>query len=233
MTKPNQSLLEIEQFARRVATRLTQLNQDLARHEGAREAVADTLAAAEERVTATGNEAELLSTVLDRLQGMEEVWQRKFQRSMETIVSEGLSLVFGGELELMIVSSTKANMSAVEFVLKKDGEEEDVMDGQGGGYIGIIAFLLRILLIVASRPLLVLILIMDEPFAHVSPEFRLPVAEMAAALRDRLGFQFILVTQEREYVQVADVAYAFEVVGKSTRVHTLKGAPDAEVTASV
>ncbi len=233
MTKPNQSLLEVAKFATRVAARLTQLNQDLARHEGAREAVADTLAAAELRVIDTGNEAELLSTVLDRLQGMEEVWQRKFQRSMETIVSEGLSLVFGGELELMIVSSTKANMSAVEFVLKKDGEEEDVMDGQGGGYIGIIAFLLRILLIVASRPLLESILIMDEPFAHVSPEFRLPVAEMAAALRDRLGFQFILVTQEREYVQVADVAYNFEVVGKSTRVTTLKEAPDAEVTASV
>ncbi len=231
--KPNQSLLEVEKFAASVATRLAQLNQSLARHEGAREAVAETLAAAELRVIDTGNEAELLSIVLDRLQGMEEVWQRKFQRSMETIVSEGLSLVFGGELELMIVSSTKANMSAVEFVLKKDGEEEDIMDGQGGGYIGIIAFLLRILLIVASRPLLEPILIMDEPFAHVSPEFRLPVAEMAAALRDRLGFQFILVTQEREYVQVADVAYNFEVVRKSTHVTTLKEAPDAEVTAAV
>jgi len=223
-------LLEVEQFASTTATRRAQLNQELARCEGAQAAVAETLAAAEERVTATGDEAELLSTVLDRLQGMEEVWQRKFQRSMETIVSEGLSLVFGGELELMIVSSTKANMSAVEFVLKKDGEEEDIMDGQGGGYIGIIAFLLRILLIVASRPLLELILVMDEPFAHVSPEFRLPVAEMAAALRDRLGFQFIMVTQEREYVEVADVAYSFEVVRKSTRIHTLK---EAEVTAAV
>lgn len=231
--KPNQSLLEVEKFASTTAARLVQLSQDLARHEGAREAVAETLVAAESRVTDTGNEAELLGVVLDRLQGMEEVWQRKFQRSMETIVSEGLSLVFGGDLELLIKSSTKANMSAVEFVLKKDGEEEDIMDGQGGGYIGIIAFLLRILLIVASRPLLELILIMDEPFAHVSPEFRLPVAEMAAALRDRLGFQFIMVTQEREYVQVADVAYSFEVVNKRTRVHTLKEAVDAEVTAAV
>ncbi len=233
MTKPNQSLLEVEKYAAHTAARLVQLGQDLARHEGAREAIAETLVAAEARVTDTGNEAELLGVVLDRLQGMETVWQRKFQRSMETIVSEGLSLVFGGELELLIKSSTKANMSAVEFVLKKDGEEEDIMDGQGGGYIGIIAFLLRILLIVASRPLLELILIMDEPFAHVSPEFRLPVAEMAAALRDRLGFQFIMVTQEREYVQVASVAYNFEVVRKCTRVHTLKEAPDTEVTAAV
>lgn len=227
LTKPNQSLLEVEQFAIRQASRLTQLNQELARCEGAREAVAQTLAAAEERATTTGDEAELLSTVLDRLQGMEEVWQRKFQRSMETIVSEGLSLVFGGELELMIVSSTKASMSAVEFVLKKDGEEEDIVEGQGGGYVGLIAFLLRVLLIMASRPLLRLVLIMDEPFAQVSPDFRPGLAEMISALIDRLEFQLIMVTHEPEYVDTADVAYRFRMVRDATQVEVLKS-PDAD-----
>lgn len=224
MTKPNPSLLEVDEIAARLQTRLDRLNQELARHEGAREAIAATLAEAEERVTATGNEAEILRTVLDRLQGMEEVWQRKFQKSTETIVSEGLSHVFGEELQLQIKPSTKADMSAVEFVLIKDGQEEDIMEGQGGGYIGIIAFLLRVLLIMASRPLLRLVLIMDEPFAHLSVEFRHPLAEMAAALIDRLGFQMLMVTQEREYVDAADVAYSFEKVRKITHSHVLKGA---------
>lgn len=220
--KPNPSLLEITSFAEKLQERLEGLNQELARHEGARESVAAAFAEAEERVTVTGDEAELLRVVLDRLQGMEQVWQRKFQKSTETIVSEGLSLVFGQDLQLKIKPSTKADMSAVEFVLVKDGQEEDIMEGQGGGYIGIIAFLLRVLLIVASQPLLRRILVMDEPFAHVSPEFRHPLAEMAAALIDRLGFQVIMVTQEREYVDVADTAYSFEVVRKATRVHVLK-----------
>ncbi len=220
--KPNPSLREVDAFAVKLQERLDALNHELARHEGAREAIADTFAEAEERVTVTGDEAELLRVVLDRLQGMEQVWQRKFQKSTETIVSEGLSLVFGQELQLQIKPSTKADMSAVEFVLVKDGQEEDIMEGQGGGYIGIIAFLLRILLIVASRPLLRLILVMDEPFAHVSPEFRHPLAEMASALIDRLGFQVLMVTQEREYVDVADVAYSFEVVRKATRARLLK-----------
>ena len=229
--KPQTSLLEITSFAEKLQERLERLNQELARHEGAREAVADAFAEAEERVTVTGDEAELLRVVLDRLQGMEQVWQRKFQKSTETIVSEGLSLVFGQKLELKIKPATKADMSAVEFVLIKDGQEEDIMEGQGGGYIGIIAFLLRILLIVASRPLLRLILIMDEPFAHVSPEFRHPLAEMAAALIDRLGFQVLMVTQEREYVDVADVAYSFEIVSKATRARKLK--ETSKVTATV
>ena len=225
------SLTDVEEFAERINVRLAQINTSLARHEGAREAVADTLAEAEARVEATHDEGELLRTVLDRLQGMEEVWQRKFQKSTEAIVSEGLSHVFGEELQLKIVPSTKADMSAVEFIMVKDGQEEDIMEGQGGGYIGIIAFLLRVLLILASRPLLRLLLVMDEPFAHVSPEYRQPLAEMASALIDRLGFQVIMVTQEREYVAVADVAYNFEKVKKITQLHVLK-ADDAQDVAA-
>lgn len=232
MTKPILSLTEVDEFTARLQSRFDQINQELARHEGAREAIAATLVEAEARVAATGDEAELLRTVLDRLTGMGEVWKRKFQKSTAIIVSEGLSHVFGEELELKIVPSTKSDMDAVEFIMIKDGEEEDVMDGQGGGYIGIIAFLLRVLLILASRPLLRLLLVMDEPFAHVSPEYRQPLAEMAAALIDRLGFQVIMVTQEREYVDVADVAYSFEKVKKTTRTHVLKAADAQEVAAA-
>lgn len=232
MTKPILSLTEVDEFTARLQRSFDQLNQELARHEGVREAIAATLAEAEARVEATHDEAELLRTVLDRLTGMGEVWQRKFQKSTAIIVSEGLSHVFGEELELKIVSSTKSDMDAVEFIMIKNGEEEDIMDGQGGGYIGIIAFLLRVLLIMASRPLLRLLLVMDEPFAHVSPEYRQPLAEMAAALIDRLGFQVIMVTQEREYVDVADVAYSFEKVKNITRTNVLKAADAQGVAAA-
>ncbi len=232
MTKPMPSLPEVEAVAARLGARCVQINQMLARHEGAREAIADTLAEAEARVEATHDEAELLRTVLDRLTGMGEVWKRKFQNSTALIVSEGLSHVFGEELELKIVPSTKSDMDAVEFIMVKDGEEEDVMDGQGGGYIGIIAFLLRVLLIMASRPLLRLVLVMDEPFAHVSPEYRQPLAEMAWALIDRLDFQVIMVTQEREYVDVATIAHSFEKVNKITRANILKGADAQKVAAA-
>ena len=73
---------------------------------------------------------------------------------------------------------------------------------------------------------------MDEPFAHVSPEFRNPLAEMAAALIDRLDFQVIMVTQEREYVDVASVAYSFEKVKKITRSTILKELDAQKVAAA-
>ena len=151
MTKLNTSLAAVESPAAQLGARLNRLNQVLARHEGAREAVAATLVEAEQRVAATGEEVELLRTVLDRLEGMDASWRRNFEHSLATIVSDGLSLVFCEELQVLIQPSTKADMSAVDFVIIKDGQEEDIMDGQGGGYINIIAFLLRVLLIVAAE----------------------------------------------------------------------------------
>ena len=120
--KPNPSLNEVENFVIVIDDRLQDLQRELARHEGAREAVAAALAEAEERVSNTGDESDILRTVLDRLTGMGKIWERKFQESTATIVSEGLSLVFGQELQLQIKPSTKADMSAVEFVLVKDGQ---------------------------------------------------------------------------------------------------------------
>ena len=227
MTKQNPSLQAVEEFAARQEARLTALNLALARHDGAREAVRATLIEAEERVAATGDEAELLRTVLDRLEGMDASWRRNFEHSLATIVSEGLSFVFGEELQVLIQPTTRADMSAVDFIMKRDGQEEDIMEGQGGGYVNIIAFLLRVLLIVAARPLLRYVLILDEPFAHLSQEFRHPLAEMMAALIDRLGFQALMITQEREYVDVADVAYRAEIVHGATQMHPLKGAQAA------
>ena len=220
--KPNPSLNEVENFVVVVDDRLQGLQRELARHEGAREAVATALAEAEERVSNTGDESDILRTVLDRLTGMGKIWERKFQESTATIVSEGLSLVFGQELQLQIKPSTKADMSAVEFVLIKDGQEEEIMTGQGGGYVNVIAFLIRVLLIVASRPLLRLFLALDEPFAQLSQEFQEPAAEMVAALTERLGFQVVMVTHERDFASVADIAYSFQVVRNATQATVLK-----------
>lgn len=216
-------------FAARVKQRAESLSTELARHEGARETVATALTEAQARVAEHGDDVEILSAVLDILQGMEGAFQRNFQRSLAAIVSEGLSQVFGEELEVRIEASTRADMSAIHFRLIKDGNEEDIMEGQGGGYINIIAFLLRVLLILAARPLLRRLLVMDEPFPMVSPEFRQAMAEMVAALVERLDFQMIMVTHESEYVSIADVAIRAEIKGGATQFHVIKGAPEEAV----
>lgn len=219
------TLPEIIDFVARLEERTERLNQELARHEGAREQVVAALEEAEARVQETGDEAEILDVVLGLLQGMEGGFQRNFQNSLTTTVSEGLCQVFGGDLEVRIEAGRKADMSSIRFQLIKDGQEEDIMEGQGGGYVNIIAFLLRVLLILAARPLLRRLLVLDEPFAMVSPEFRHSTAEMASMLVERLSFQLIMITQEWEYVSVADIAHQANIKDGETEFRVIRRAP--------
>lgn len=203
-------------WAEHLRERADGLSQQLARAEGQRETVAQALVEVEGRARETGDEAAILETVLGLLQGMEGAFQRNFQRSLAAVASESLSQVFGEPMKVRLEASTRADMSAVRFVLVKDGEEEDIMEGQGGGVVNVVAFSLHVLLTIAVRPLLRYLLVLDEPFAHLSPEYRPSLAEMVCALREELGFQIVMVTQEREYAAYADKAYFFVRRGATT-----------------
>ena len=202
---------EVRAFAEGLESRARDVDRSLSRLEGERSAISRSLEEARDRVVAAGDEAELLDTVLGLLQDMEGAWQKKFQESVEHIISDGLSVVFGEPLVVRITPTIKSDMSSVTFTLIRDGNEEDIMDGQGGGFIAVIAFLMRVVLTLAAEPRMRRIIIMDEPFAHVSPEFRTSLGEMLEAVRARLDFQYIMVTQEREYTEFADVAYFLDM----------------------
>ena len=215
MTKsqPSLAISEVRAFAEGLESRARDVDRSLSRLEGERSAISRSLEEARDRVVAAGDDAELLDTVLGLLQDMEGAWQKKFQESVEHIISDGLSVVFGEPLVVRITPTIKSDMSSVTFTLiREDGNEEDIMEGQGGGYIAVIAFLMRIVLTMAAEPRMRRIIIMDEPFAWVSQEFRTSLGEMLEAVRARLDFQYIMVTHDlHEYAAFADVVYRLEL----------------------
>lgn len=194
----------------------------LERASGAQEAVRKKLLEARERLSEAADDAETLERVLDILSSMEGEWRRGFHKSLETLVSDGLSVVFGEPLEVHIKDSERAGASTVEFLLLKDEIETTIMGAQGGGYVVVVAFLFRVLIVLAAVPPLRRLMVLDEPFAHVSPEFRNALAEMIAELMEKLDFQIIMVTQDREYADAADMAYEFSISGGVTSVSEIK-----------
>ncbi len=202
---------EVRAFAEGLESRARDVDRSLSRLEGERQAIGRSLEDARDRVVATGDDAELLDTVLGLLQDMEGAWQKKFQESIEHIISDGLSVVFGEPLVVRITPTIKSDMSSVTFTLIRDGNEEDILNGQGGGFIAVISFLMRVVLILAAEPRMRRIIIMDEPFAHVSPGFRVRLAEMLVSIIDRLDFQLIMVSHEDEYIEYADIAYRLDL----------------------
>lgn len=106
----------------------------------------------------------------------------------------------------------------LEFVQRRGRTEADIFladsqgnrirpaDAEGGGFIDVVAFVLRPTLWSldrSTRP----VLICDEPFRHLhSREYHSRVAELLRTLSDRLGLQIIMVTGEDESTEIIEGA---------------------------
>lgn len=158
-----------------------------------------------------------LEQSVEVLQLLEKNWQRTFEESLARTVSHGLSLVFGREYELRIKTKLRGDSPTVEFSLLHDDLETDILDAEGGGVVVLTAFLFRVLLTLSTQPPLAKVMLLDEPFAHLSPEFRPAAAALIRRLVTDAGLQIILITQEPEYIDAADLAYeATQVKGITT-----------------
>lgn len=183
-----------------------------AQFEGQIQALSQEIAEAEERLKQANLDAEELSQTLAILQGLEAAWKKTFEDALATVVSRGLSLIFDKPMRLDIISEISRGASAVEFKLTTgEGEDAittDIMTAEGGSVVEITTFLLRILLILASRPPLRRVIIIDESFRMVEDN-KVPVlAQMVRELVDRLGIQVLLVTHMPAFGDAADVVYS-------------------------
>lgn len=144
-----------------------------------------------------------------------ERWQSDAQAQLEQMVTRGLQVVFGEELSFHAVQSVRANQTVVDFVIRSeymasDGSKHQVdtpvLDARGGGMSAVTGFILR-LVVLLRTPGARRILILDEAFAHVSPEFEQRVAEFCREVADQAGVQIILVSHSDAYDGFADKRY--------------------------
>lgn len=125
------------------------------------------------------------------VQQLTETLQNQAQAKIAGVVTQCLRVF--GNYSFRIEYEAKRGSTAATFVLTRDGVDIDPMDC-GGGIIDVIAFALRVSVLMARKPLAQQILILDEPFKFVSANFRDDVARVIETLSDQLNVQFIIVT---------------------------------------
>ena len=123
--------------------------------------------------------------------GIENTLQEIAQARISNVVSKSLKVF--GDYEFRISFASKRGGTAATFILIKEGIEVDPMDC-GGGVIDVIAFALRLSVLMARKPKARPILFLDEPFKFVSENYRSAVGDMLEQLSEALDFQFIIVT---------------------------------------
>ncbi len=161
----------------------------------------------EERRTAAESLQETLTDALAVLQELEGAWRRSFESRLSSVVSDGLTAIFGEEIKLEVKSAVKRDATSMQLVLTQGGIEiDDIVGGTGGSLVSVLDVLLKILLLV-SAPDLRRVLVLDEAFRMVEARHLPALGQLLRELSQRLDMQFILVSHEAEMLDAADIVY--------------------------
>ena len=182
---------------------------------------------AETSAVAQKEQAARLEQVVALLAALQETWRSQFQDAVGRLVSQGLTGVFGEQLDMVVEMGVSGDLPVARFAVRDSrGLETDVMEARGGGVVNVASFLLRVLLLLSARPPLARLLVLDESFSNVSEEYLGNVTALLRRICEEGGFEIILVTHRPALADAADVAYEFKLVDGVTQVKRLKGPED-------
>lgn len=112
-----------------------------------------------------------------------------------TLVTQCLRAVFGeSAYEFVIVFEEKRSRTEARLTFKRGDKEVDPILASGGGVVDVAAFALRLSCLLLSKPSLRRLLVLDEPWKHLSEKYRPAMRKLIEELANRLGVQFLIVT---------------------------------------
>lgn len=136
---------------------------------------------------------------------------------IEALVTYGLRVVFTDlQLTFKFAVEHKRGGLAMEprLIDEAKGVEAPILDAFGGGPASVVSLLLRV--IVCKQLNLAPVLLLDEPFAFVSAEYRAAVGQLLKQLADQTGLTIVMVSHEPEFLQYAHHGYAAKDLGTGT-----------------
>jgi len=125
--------------------------------------------------------------------------QQKLEFHISNLVSTALAAVFDDPYTFQLEFVQKRNKTEAELWFVRNGEKMKPIDASGGGAVDVASFALRIAfwsLTKKTRPLIIL----DEPFKHLSADLQNRASDMLKMLSENLGLQIILVSHINQLI---------------------------------
>lgn len=132
------------------------------------------------------------------IQAVAEHVQQQAHTQIARIVTRCLQAVMGKQYAFKIRFEQKRGRTEAYPKVLKAGIEIDPLEGSGGGLLDVVSFALRVACLILARPQRRKLIILDEPFKFVSPEYRANVAILIQSLAEEMGVQFVIVTHMPE-----------------------------------
>lgn len=185
---------------------------------GQRELLASQVDEAEAERDAALAHAERMQAALDILRGLEGEWRKKIEGGITSLISRGLTEVFGTPTEVLLEEGKYRDSTTLEVKIKQGDLVLPVDGAKGGSVAQVLGFLWQVYMVRSAN--LTPTLILDEPFAMVRAEYRPALGELLRELA-KAGMQLIIVDDERGMMEYADTVY--EVVkGSEAKLNLLQ-----------
>lgn len=147
---------------------------------------------AKEHLQAVEKAQELFQSVAQQI-------QQQAHQQIARVVTRCLETVFDDPYEFKIYFEQKRGKTEARIVLVRRGNELRPTKDVGGGVVDVVAFALEVAVLVLKRPPARRMLLLDEPFKHLSENYRPRVRELIIKLSQELGIQFIIITHDEEF----------------------------------
>lgn len=133
------------------------------------------------------------------VQKVSQLVQQRAHNQIAEVVSRCLQAVFDSPYKFQIIFERKRSKTEARLVFIKNSQEIDPTTSSGGGVIDVASFALRLSCLMLSKPKLRKVLLLDEPFRHLSANYRPRMSELLIKLSEEMDVQFIMVTHDQEF----------------------------------
>lgn len=128
--------------------------------------------------------------------------QDQLKIHIQDLVQSAIDVCFPGQYEFVMEFETKRGRTECSLFVQQGNEIMDPLTSSGGGLVDILSLALRIAALSLSQYDKVLLL--DEPLKFLSSDLKPIAAEMFKELAHKLGIQLIMVTHDKDFVNIAD-----------------------------
>jgi DNA repair exonuclease SbcCD ATPase subunit len=148
--------------------------------------------------------------------GMET--QKQLQYHISDITSLALEAVFNDPYELKVEFVQRRNKTECDLLFVRGDMEIDPISASGVGAVDVAAFALRIASWSMMNPHTRNVIIMDEPFKHLSVDLQDKASAMIKEISNKLNLQFIIVTHDPTLASYADRVFEVSIKNGVSRI---------------
>lgn len=172
------------------------------------------------RVAEIDKQSDDLSKASLFLQTLSDSSRNAILGKISAIVTDVLKKVKDKDLAFQMTLSTERNQLELNFsvVDEATGQTFDILNSCGGGIADLVAFALRVSLLLKWNPSLSRVLVLDETFKFVSVKDQELLAEFVKQLSEKLNLQIILVTHSQTLGNAAHRVFQISQNNKQSEI---------------